>query len=147
MEQALAIALRRGLTTRDQLAALLDRHPNSRSARRLRDLVESGGEPALSRSEAEERSLKLFRKGQLPAPQTNVMVCGFEVDFYWPAERFVVEIDGFAFHSSAEVFEQDRRRDAVLSAAGIRVMRVTWTQLTKEPEALLVRIGQALARS
>jgi hypothetical protein len=35
----------------------------------------------------------------------------------------------------------------VLAAAGLRVMRVTWRQLENEPEALLVRLAQALLRN
>jgi very-short-patch-repair endonuclease len=107
-----------------------------------------GEEPlTLTRSEAEERFLTLIRKAQLPLPETNVSVTGYEVDFYWRPNGFVVEIDGFAFHSSAEMFESDRRRDAVLAASGVRVMRATWRQLTREPEALLVRLTQALAKA
>lgn len=77
----------------------------------------------------------------------NVVVSGYEVDFFWRAERFVVEIDGFAFHSSQRRFESDRRRDAVLAASGVRIIRVTWPQIVREPEALLVRLAQALART
>jgi very-short-patch-repair endonuclease len=55
--------------------------------------------------------------------------------------------DGFAFHSSADRFESDRRRDAVLAATGLRVIRVTWPQMLSEPEAMLVRLGQALVRT
>jgi hypothetical protein len=33
----------------------------------------------------------------------------------------------------------------MLLAAGVRVLRVTWRQLVDEPEALLVRLAQALA--
>jgi very-short-patch-repair endonuclease len=58
-----------------------------------------------------------------------------------------VEVDGRAFHSTQATFESDRRRDADLLAAGVRVMRLTWRQIVEEPEALLVRLGQALARS
>jgi very-short-patch-repair endonuclease len=57
----------------------------------------------------------------------------------------VVEIDGEAFHRSRHMFEKDRRRDAVLTAAGFRVQRFTWRQLTRESEAVLVRVAQALA--
>jgi very-short-patch-repair endonuclease len=44
------------------------------------------------------------------------------------------------------MFERDRRRDAALTARGLRVMRVTWRQIVNEPEAVLVRLSQALAR-
>jgi very-short-patch-repair endonuclease len=69
------------------------------------------------------------------------------VDFFWPTERLVVEIDGFAFHSSKPKFEKDRRRDAELAAAGLRVVRITWRQLVDEPEAVLVRLALTLART
>jgi hypothetical protein len=63
------------------------------------------------------------------------------------SSRLVAEIEGFAFHSSADRFESDRRRDAVLAATGLRVIRVTWPQMLSEPEAMLVRLGQALVRT
>jgi len=56
-------------------------------------------------------------------------------------------VDGKTFHSTSRAFENDRRRDGWLTANGLRVMRVTWKQLTAEPEALLVRVTQALLRS
>lgn len=72
------------------------------------------------------------------------MVAGHEVDFLWRAERLIVEVDGFEFHASRASFESDRKKDAHLSARGFQVIRVTWRQLTREPEALLVRLAQAL---
>jgi very-short-patch-repair endonuclease len=64
----------------------------------------------------------------------------------WPDERLVVEVDGFAYHSSERAFANDRRRDATLTANGYRVIRVTWTDITKQSEALLVILAQALTR-
>ena len=87
----------------------------------------------------------LMRKTQLRDPEVNIRVEGYEVDFLWRDERLVVEIDGRAFHSSDRTFESDRRRDAVLIGAGLRVMRVTWRQIVEEPEALLVRLALALS--
>jgi very-short-patch-repair endonuclease len=66
------------------------------------------------------------------------------VGFLWRLQRLVVEVDGFAFHSSPGQFERDRRKDSRLAAAGLRAVRVTWRQLTSEPEAVLVRLAQAL---
>jgi very-short-patch-repair endonuclease len=48
-------------------------------------------------------------------------------------------------YSHARSFERDRRRDQVLVAAGWRVIRITWRQLTKEPLAVLARLAMALA--
>jgi hypothetical protein len=38
-------------------------------------------------------------------------------------------------------------RDARLAAHGISVIRVTWRQVTKEPEVFLVRLAQTLTRA
>lgn len=146
LEQALARAERQGLVTHDELSALMARHSTRRAGLRLlRTLLQERAEPALARSEAEERMLALIRKARLPLPEVNVELGGYEVDFLWRAERLVVEVDGFAFHSSQGRFESDRRRDADLSARGFRVIRVTWRQIDREPEAMLVRLSQSLA--
>jgi very-short-patch-repair endonuclease len=102
---------------------------------------------ALTRSEAESRFLDLVRQARLPEPSANHRVEGMEVDFYWRRARLVVEVDGFAFHGSVRAFEADRRRDARLVAAGLRVLRVTWRQLTGEPLAVIARVAMVLGRS
>jgi very-short-patch-repair endonuclease len=144
LEQALARADRQRLLDLIQIEALLARHPRRRGNARLRALLAAPNAPALTRSEAEERFLALVRKAGLRHPETNVAIRGFEVDALWRAERLVVEIDGFAFHSAPAAFERDRQRDGVLTAAGLRVLRITWSQLTREPEVVLVRLAQAL---
>ncbi len=146
LERALAEGFAQRLVQRSEVLALLDHHMGGAAERRLRELLESGSRIALTRSEAEERFLELTRKARLPDPDTNAHVAGYEVDFLWRAARIVVEVDGRAFHSDYRRFESDRRKDAVLVAAGLRVMRVTWHQIVNEPEALLVRLAQALAR-
>ncbi len=62
------------------------------------------------------------------------------------SQRLVVEIDGYGRHGGRASFEADRRRDQVLVAAGFRVIRVTWRQLTEEPYGVIARIAQALAQ-
>jgi very-short-patch-repair endonuclease len=83
-------------------------------------------------------------RSALPRPRTNVRVAGHEVDALWPERRVIVEVDGFGFHGSREAFERDRARDAQLQAPGYRVMRVTWRQRTKRPEAVAARLGASL---
>jgi very-short-patch-repair endonuclease len=145
LEHALARADRLGLASAQDVSGLLDRYPRLAGRRKLRTLLAATAGPALTRSEAESRFLALIRRAGVRAPETNVVVHGYEVDFLWRAERLVVEVDGFAFHGSATSFERDRRRDGVLAAAGIRVVRITWRQLVDEPEALVVRLALALA--
>ena len=145
LERALAEAFALRLTSAAELGVLLGRHTRRPGARRLQIMLQPDARPALTRSQAEEEFLMLIRKADMPDPESNVRLEGYEVDFYWRAERLVVEIDGRAFHSSDRTFESDRRRDAALLAAGLRVMRVTWRQIVKEREALLARLIRALA--
>jgi very-short-patch-repair endonuclease len=145
LEGALARALRRELATAEQLFSLIERHPRRPGVRVLRALLEPSRALALTESRAEERFLRWVDRAQLPRPETNVELAGYVVDFLWRAERVVVEVDGFTFHSSRSQFEKDRRRDGHLSALGFHVIRVTWRQMSTEPVAMLIRLAQTLA--
>lgn len=141
LERALNEALVRRLV---DPAHLLTSAVSRRGARTLRSLLETG--PAPTRSEAERRLLTLVRRAGLPRPGTNTRVHGWEVDALWPAERVIVEVDGYAFHAGRSAFERDRRRDAELQAAGFRVLRFTWRQVVGSPEAVVVHLAAVLAR-
>jgi very-short-patch-repair endonuclease len=58
----------------------------------------------------------------------------------------VVEFDSFTFHGDRAAFERDRHRDGVLQALGHAVVRITWRQLTDEPEAVVALIARMLER-
>src|SRR5918992_3105529 len=94
-----------------------------------------------TRSEAERRLTQLCKAAGLPPPRTNARVAGYEVDAYWPAERLIVEVDGWTYHRTRTAFERDRRKDAALQAAGYRVVRITWRRLTKEPYSVSAQLG------
>lgn len=143
LERAVAEAIALGLTTVGEVRAMADRQGGRRGAGRL-GAVLGPGEPVWTRSEAEERFLELVRRGGIRVPAVNTRVAGHEIDFYWPTEGLAVEVDGFAYHTSPSAFERDRRRDAELVAAGVRVVRVTWRQITEEPRAVVRRLKGAL---
>jgi hypothetical protein len=71
-------------------------------------------------SELELVFLRLCRRHRLPEPEVNVVVGGFEVDFLWRAEGVIVETDGYRAHAGRQAFEDDRRRDNRLLAAGFK---------------------------
>jgi very-short-patch-repair endonuclease len=145
LERAVEAALRLGLAREKQLRALLGRAGGHQGRGRLRAVLNLQEGPSFTRSEAEERFLALVRAARLPPPQCNVRLGSFEVDFLWRGERLVVEVDGYAFHSTRAAFESDRRRDAELQMKGYSVMRVTWRQIVEEPEALVARLAQRLS--
>lgn len=126
------------LATRDKIAREMPR----RGSRALKTALDN--EPALTRSEAERRLLALIRQARLPRPETNVIVNGYEVDMLWREQRLIVEVDGFAYHSTRQAFERDRARDAALQAAGYRVIRVTWRQIATEPHFLTAQLARLL---
>jgi very-short-patch-repair endonuclease len=132
------------LVTDHSLNEQFQRYPHHRGTAALRNAIQT--EPALTRSEAERRFLELTRAARLPAPETNARLGQYEVDFLWREQNLVVEVDGYAFHSSRSSFEQDRRRDAELATKGIRVMRCTWRQIQDERDALVATLALATAR-
>lgn len=58
----------------------------------------------------------------------------------------IVEADGRETHGTRKAFEDDRRRDVLLTAAGWTVLRFTWRQLTCEPDWAARMISRALGR-
>jgi very-short-patch-repair endonuclease len=129
-----------------ELRSALGRSTGRRGAPAIRALLDLDRKPALTRSEAEARLLALLRAADLPPTEVNARIGRYEVDFLWRRQRLVVEVDGFAYHASRAAFERDRIRDAELQAAGYRVMRITRHQLQGQPEAVIARLAQALAR-
>jgi very-short-patch-repair endonuclease len=146
LEQAFAEAQARRLVSKSALLHLLNRHRGRPGTAALRGLVE-GSAPTLTRSEAEERLLALIRRAGLSQPKVNAQLGPYEVDFLWREQRLIVEIDGFAFHSSRIAFERDRARDAQLQARGWRVVRITWRQLVHEPERVVATVASLLANA
>ncbi len=143
VERAVEDALRRRLVTRSALEAEAARGRAGSAA--IRQLLAVERAPALTRSEAERRLVQLIRAAGLSAPDHNVRVLGLEVDMLWRPQGLVVEVDGFAHHSGRAAFERDRERDARLAASGLRVIRITWRQLSARPHAVVARLAEALA--
>lgn len=147
LERAVARAERDGLVDRESLEALLVRLRGRAGIPALRAVLRADKGPALTRSEAESRFLAVVREARLPVPELNVSVGRYEIDFLWRDEGLAVEVDGFRHHSSRPRFEGDRRKDAWLMARGIKVVRLSWRQISDDRMATAVQVGQALARA
>lgn len=146
LEQVIARGERLGHVDRRELLHRLDRAP-VRGASLLRPLLSDDAGLPFTRSEAEERFLSIVRRAELPTPRVNLRIRDIEVDFYFPAQRVAVEIDGFAYHSSRRSFEGDRDRDFSLGADGVQVVRVTWRQLQRKPYVVVRRLTALLTRA
>jgi very-short-patch-repair endonuclease len=98
-----------------------------------------------TRSELERRFLRLLRSHELPLPETNARIGPYTVDALWRAERLVVELDSYAYHSDRPTFTADRKRDRYLAQRGFQAARYTDDELAHEPSAVAHSL-QALLR-
>jgi very-short-patch-repair endonuclease len=123
-ELVIAVAdstIRSHLLLRAEWEALVTSAPRSqrRWLARVDGICESGTE-----------SLWFTRMAPFRLPiRRQVTVPGVgRVDFLI-GDRLIVEVDGATYHTDPEAFERDRRRDALLSARGYRVLRFSFRQV------------------
>lgn len=143
---AIERAERLGLLDLLAIDALLRRSRGFRGIARLRDALEIYRDPAFTRSRLERRFLALVKRADLPRPSMNCFVEGHELDAYWEAERFAVELDTYDYHGGRVEFEKDRLRQEDLKLAGIEMTRVTGVRMDREPQAVTKRLGRLLTQ-
>ena len=129
-----------------EIEAVLRRRAGGVGPKRLRRVLANYQEPpGYTVSEAEALLHSICERSALPRGR-RVVVGPYELDFYWPDARLAVEVDGRAFHATRRAFQEDRERDRVLAAQGIQVARVTWRDLTEEPQRLVEQLGAIRAK-
>ncbi len=126
--------------------AVLARNAGHHGAGPLRRALVLYQPTPFTRSGLERRFLDLVLEAGLPRPATNFNELEFELDVYWPEERFAVELDVFETHGTRAAFERDRLRQEELKLAGIEMIRLTGTRLEREPEKVVERVAMLLAR-
>jgi very-short-patch-repair endonuclease len=68
------------------------------------------------------------------------------LDFYCPAEKLAVELDGSAHdHESAQIY--DMKRSAFLKQLGIRILRFENREVRKNMEGVLIAIEECLEQT
>ncbi len=103
--------------------------PESELERRMIDLLELAGFPPPVR--------------QSPFPwRTSV---DGRLDLVYPESRVIIECDGRRWHTTAEAFERDRRRDNLAQLNGWLILRFTWTDTTRHAHVVVEQVRQALA--
>jgi very-short-patch-repair endonuclease len=143
--QALDNARRLGLLNLIAMDELISRSKGFRGVARLRTALEIHRLSIFTRSGLERRFLELVRRARLPQPSMNLFIEGHELDAYWPAQRFAVELDTYDYHGTPTAFETDRLRQESLKLAGIEMVRITGTRMDREPTAVMRRLRQLLA--
>jgi hypothetical protein len=129
------------------LRGLLDRSNGHRGKPKVEAVLEAyRPDRVFTRSGLERRFLEVVTAAGLPAPAMNAFVAGYEIDAWWEAERFGVELDVYETHGGPLSFEEDRVRDDELLLAGIETTRVTGPRLDREPRAVVDSLRRHLAR-
>jgi hypothetical protein len=136
----------RGLFDLGEVDSVLGRVRGHAGAGRMRRAIALYRPPAFTRSQLERRFLELVRDAGLPIPAMNYNLAGYELDAYWEAERFVVELDVYETHGTRAAFERDRLRQEDLKLMGIELIRVTGPRLDREPKVVVDRLATLLAR-
>ena len=165
------IRLHRSTTLTQQQCTRRANIPVTTPARTLADLrgcasPTSSAAPAARRSfSATERICRRRRRSSAAATSSSAASCAFAGATTCPAQKstrrcsatrptsswrdakLVVETDGWDGHSGRESFEYDRRRDAVLAAAGYEVLRFTWRQVLDRPQEVVAVLRARLIPS
>ena len=140
-----------GLFDLDEVSRVLERYPRRRGTARLRKAVAAAVDSEVrTRSDMEERFRALLVDADLPTPETNGTVelgtLTIEADAIWRDARLIVELDSRQAHLTRHAFETDRERDRTAVLAGWTVTRVTWRQLSDQPQRLVDDIRRLRAR-
>jgi hypothetical protein len=150
LERALGQAEVLRLYDHNEIQAVLALNPRSPGSRTLRTLV-GGPDPSTTRTRSplEERFLALCDRAALPRPECNApftLPDGTEIaiDAFWSSAALAVELDSRGFHSSWRAQVQDRRRDAQLVLAGLKPLRFTEGDLTRERNTTIAVLRQLL---
>jgi len=128
----------------DALLACAPRHRGAAPLRRALTIYRD--DPAFTRSGLEKEFLRRVRAAKLPRPAMNLNVSGYELDAYWEAERFAVELDVYETHGGPAAFERDRLRQEDLKLIGVEMTRVTGKRLKREPRRVMERLARLLAQ-
>lgn len=140
-------ALQQGWFGPADVTRRLKQTPGRWGNRQIRRLTAHLGDQA--HAESERRMHRLLRAAGITGwiPNMPIELGGqrFELDIAFPELRVAIEIDGYAYHSGDARFQRDRTKQNALIAAGWRVLRFTWADITERPAYVLAQVGQLLA--
>jgi len=102
--------------------------------------------PQLARtlSVLEERFLEICESAGLFLPEVNAKVGLMRVDALWRDRKLVVKLDGGPAHRGVAAMKRDRERELALRSKGFQVVRYTWDQVVKRPDAVIADLRRLL---
>ena len=91
--------------------------------------------------------IRLLKAAGITGWTVNQFVSGYEVDVLFRAAKVAIEVDGFAFHSDADAFHRDRKKQNAIALVGYQVLRFTWLDLIEYPERVIAEVERAVRRA
>lgn len=150
LDHAVDVALARRYVRVDQLQRLASPRRGSRRLGALalrRALRRRGFLGAPTPSVLESRTSRLLRRWKIEPLAAEVPVLGnrYRAD-YKLAPAVLLEVDGYAYHSSPEAKAADSRRRNALRSAGYTIIEADWITVVHHPEQLRAEIERVLGR-
>ena len=133
-------SFQKGWLTTAELARRVKDRLGRRGNRRMLKLLQlvSGGE----RSAAERLLTRSLRVARIKGWRANAEIRDADGligigDVVFDRVKLVLEVDGWAYHTTPERFQRGRERQNRLTAAGWTVLRFTWRDLTIRPDHVI----------
>lgn len=113
-----------------------------------RSLASRGWYPTTPPSVLESRTDRLLRDHKLPEPERQVVVdadgTSYRLDYSYPAVKLVIEVKGYAYHSSPEQQTADSDRENQLVRLGWHVLSFSWLAVTRRSAQVAQTIRETL---
>lgn len=148
LDRLITLAVRKRILDIEKMQSALARYGRRPGLSKLKGVLKDYL-PRPDRKSGLERAFDelLAKHPEVPPPQRNVHIDGWEIDCYWPEQRLAVELDGRPYHIVAKELERDRLKDAKLLKVGIRVLRITDSRFELDPLGALGDLLAALGLS
>lgn len=141
LDSALTEAERLGIVEMKRLKEVTSRGRGWTGIGKLRRVVAAWDPNSIgTKSELEIEFLRLCRAHRIPAPEVNVVVGGMEVDCFWRDRSLAVELDSFRYHRSPMSLERDKERTLRLEELGMKVIRLSYTMVTRQQTKTATRL-------
>ncbi|MGI9183528.1 MAG: type IV toxin-antitoxin system AbiEi family antitoxin domain-containing protein [Solirubrobacteraceae bacterium] len=137
LDRLITEAVRRRILNLEALEAALKRHSRWPGLARLKPALRAYRPRRDRKSDLERAFDRLITETDVPPPQRNVIVHGWELDCYWPGAKLAVELDGRPYHVAVRDTERDKIKDANLLRHGINVLRITDLRLELDAPGVL----------
>lgn len=137
LDRLITQAVRKRILDFNEVEAALARHARRPGLTNLKRALRDYRPRPDRRSDLERAFDKLIAGTDIPPPQRNVIIDGWEIDCYWPQVGLAVELDGRAYHTAVRDMEKDKLKDARLLRKRIRTMRITELRFTLDQQGIL----------